>query len=90
MSQPLRLFEAYGIEMEYMIVDRQTLRVKPICDEVIQSLAGKIDNEISLGRINVSNELVLHVIEFKGNGPQKDLLRLSRSFQIEIQRINEL
>lgn len=90
MSQPLRLFEAYGIEMEYMIVDRQTLQVRPICDAVIQSLSGEIANEISLGRINVSNELVLHVIEFKGNGPQKDLLRLAQSFQSEIQRMNEL
>ncbi|MDQ3233088.1 MAG: glutamate-cysteine ligase family protein [Pseudobdellovibrionaceae bacterium] len=90
MSQTLRLFEAYGIEMEYMIVDRQTLQVKPICDQVIEALSGEIVNEISLGRINVSNELVLHVIEFKGNGPQKDLVRLASSFQGEIQRVNKL
>lgn len=90
MSQTLRLFEGYGIEMEYMIVDRQTLAVKPICDQVIEALSGEITNEISLGRINLSNELVLHVIEFKGNGPQKDLVRLASSFQSEIQRVNAL
>lgn len=90
MSQTLRLFEGYGIEMEYMIVDRQTLAVKPICDQVIEALSGEITNEISLGRINLSNELVLHVIEFKGNGPQKDLVRLASSFQSEIQRVNTL
>lgn len=90
MSQTLRLFEGYGIEMEYMIVDRQTLQVKPICDQVIQALSGEIVNEISLGRINVSNELVLHVVEFKGNGPQKDLVRLANSFQSEIERVNNL
>jgi len=89
-SQNLGLFEAYGIELEYMIVDRQSLQVKAICDEVIQALSGEIVNEISLGRINVSNELVLHVIEFKGNGPQKDLVRLATSFQSEIQRVNKL
>lgn len=90
MSQTLRLFEGYGIEMEYMIVDRQTLQVKPICDQVIEALSGEIVNEISLGRINVSNELVLHVVEFKGNGPQRDLVRLASSFQSEIQRVNKL
>ncbi len=90
MSEPLRLFEAYGIEMEYMIVDRKSLKVKPICDELIKALAGEIVNEVSLGRINVSNELVLHVIEFKGNGPQRDLPRLQRSFQREIERVNGL
>ncbi len=90
MSQTLGLFEGYGIEMEYMIVDRKTLQVKPICDQLIEALSGEIVNEISLGRINVSNELVLHVVEFKGNGPQKDLVRLSRSFQSEIQKVNQL
>jgi gamma-glutamyl:cysteine ligase YbdK (ATP-grasp superfamily) len=89
-SQTLRLFEGYGIEMEYMIVDRQTLQVKPICDQLIHALSGEIVNEISLGRINVSNELVLHVVEFKGNGPQKDLVRLASSFQNEIQKVNQL
>jgi gamma-glutamyl:cysteine ligase YbdK (ATP-grasp superfamily) len=89
-SQTLGLFEGYGIEMEYMIVDRQTLQVKPICDQVIHALSGEIVNEISLGRINVSNELVLHVVEFKGNGPQKDLVRLANSFQNEIQKVNRL
>ncbi len=90
MSQTLRLFEAFGIEMEYMIVDRESLQVRPICDEVIQVLSGEITNEISMGRINVSNELVLHVIEFKGNGPQRDLLRLQSSFQSEIEKMNEV
>jgi gamma-glutamyl:cysteine ligase YbdK (ATP-grasp superfamily) len=90
MSRKLRLFEGYGIELEYMIVDRDTLAVKPICDEVLGALAGEIVNEVSLGRINVSNELVLHVIEFKCNGPQLDLLRMKRSFQDQVRRINDL
>lgn len=86
----LQLFEGYGIELEYMIVDRDDLSVKPICDQVLEALAGEIVNEVSLGRINVSNELVLHVIEFKCNGPQADLLRMRRSFQEQIRRVNDL
>jgi len=84
MSRLLHLFEAYGIEMEYMIVNRDTLDVMPITDKVIEGLAGRITNDFSLGRIDVSNELVLHVIEFKCNGPQKDLVRMQKDFQEQI------
>ena len=90
MSSSLGLFEAYGIELEYMIVDRSTLRVLPICDQVIKTLSGKIKNEISMGEINISNELVLHVIEFKSNGPKKDLVKLASDFQYQINSVNQL
>jgi carboxylate-amine ligase len=90
MSSSLGLFEAYGIELEYMIVDRSTLRVLPICDQVIKTLSGKIKNEISMGEINISNELVLHVIEFKSNGPKKDLVKLASDFQSQINSVNQL
>lgn len=86
---PLRLFEAYGIELEYMIVDRAELNVMPITDKVIESLSGEIRNDWSLGRIDVSNELVLHVIEFKCNGPQKDLVRMQRDFEEQIIAMNK-
>lgn len=90
-TSPLHLFEGYGIELEYMIVDRKTLAVLPICDQVLAALAGgEPVNEVSLGRINVSNELVLHVLEFKCNGPQADLSRMQRSFQEQIRRVNQL
>ncbi|RZA13955.1 MAG: glutamate--cysteine ligase, partial [Proteobacteria bacterium] len=42
MSKLLHLFDAYGIEMEYMIVNRDSLDVMPITDKVIESLAGEI------------------------------------------------
>lgn len=90
MSRKYRLFEAYGIELEYMIVDRDSLAVKPICDKVIEAISGKIENEVSLGRINVSNELVLHVLEFKCNGPQKNLLEIQANFQEQIRAVNTL
>ena len=88
MKPHLHLFEAYGIEMEYMIVDRDTFDVKPICDKVIEALAGEITNDFSLGRIDISNELVMHVIEFKCNGPQKDLVRMQKDFQEQIVYLN--
>lgn len=87
--RPLHLFEAYGIEMEYMIVDRDSFNVQPITDKVIESLSGEIRNDWSLGRIDVSNELVLHVIEFKCNGPQKDLVRMQKDFEEQIVAVNK-
>jgi glutamate---cysteine ligase / carboxylate-amine ligase len=30
-----RLFERYGVELEYMIVDAETLQVKPIADRLV-------------------------------------------------------
>jgi hypothetical protein len=65
----LGLFQGWGIELEYMIVDRQTLAVRPICDELLRELAGAQVNEVEAGPLRVSNELALHVVELKTNGP---------------------
>ena len=90
MSRVLHLFEGYGIELEYMIVDRDKFDVLPITDKVIEELSGKIQNDFSFGRIDVSNELVLHVIEFKCNGPQRDLVQMQKDFEQQIAAMNTL
>ncbi len=55
-NKPFSLFEAYGVEMEYMIVDRTTLKVKPICDQYFEKVAGEIVSDVDAGRITWSNE----------------------------------
>ena len=35
----LRLFEAIGVEIEYMIVDAESLDVSPVCDRLIEKMA---------------------------------------------------
>ena len=65
----LHLFEGYGLELEYMIVDRKTLAVKPICDQVLQKLAGHIVSEFEIDGVGISNELALHVLELKTAEP---------------------
>ena len=42
MNEGLHLFEGYGIELEYMIVDRESLAVRPIADRVLEAAAGSI------------------------------------------------
>ena len=50
MSEPaaLHLFEGYGIELEYMIVDRESLAVLPIADKLMAQVGGGYDREVSL------------------------------------------
>jgi glutamate-cysteine ligase len=84
----LHLFEGFGIELEYMIVDKQSLDVQPICDKLIHSFVGRYDSEINFGKISYSNELALHVVELKTSKPESELLGLETSFQEHISSIN--
>ena len=86
---PLHLFEGYGIELEYMIVEKDSLAVKPVTDRVLQQVAGSIVNELEFGPLCWSNELVLHVIELKTNGPAPELAGLADQFQTGIWQVSE-
>lgn len=90
MKKPLSLFAGFGIELEYMIVNTSSLDVAPISDRLIHKVAGEYANEIERGKIAWSNELALHVIELKTNGPAKDLNDLPELFLGEIRAINTL
>jgi len=87
---PLRLFEAYGVELEYMIVDAQSLAVLPISDKVLYQVAGDYVSEVDLPDVAWSNELVLHVLELKTAGPAAALEPLVEKFQEHVGRVNEL
>ncbi|EMI44335.1 glutamate-cysteine ligase family protein [Rhodopirellula sp. SWK7] len=82
---PLKLFDAFGIEMEYMLVDRDTLNVRPIADTLLAILSGgrtACDHES--GPITWSNELALHVIELKTTLPTTNLRSLPSQFETAI------
>lgn len=84
------LFEAYGIEIEYMIVDAGTLDVLPVTDRVLHAMTGDYSDEVEVGALGWSNELALHVIELKTNGPAPALAGLDEAFQTDVGRINGL
>lgn len=86
---PLRLFEAYGIEVEYMIVSRDGLDVRPVADQLLADVAGEPAQELERGEIGWSNELALHVVEFKTNGPRPDLSGLAEAFAGEVSYANQ-
>ena len=83
------LFEVYGIEVEYMIVDRDSLAVRPIADEMLKELAGDFVQDIERGDYAWSNEIVCHLLELKTNGPAPDLDGPAAGFPAEVRFINE-
>ena len=87
---PLPAFSAYGIEIEYAIVDSDTLDVRAIADRLLADVAGAEVNEFADGPIAWSNELSLHVIELKTNGPAASLDGLDELFCAEVARIDKL
>jgi glutamate---cysteine ligase / carboxylate-amine ligase len=89
-NRPLHLFEGFGIEMEYMIVQDDTLDVEPITDKVLEKVAGKVTNEVSRDGTAWSNELVLHVIEIKSDGPASTIEGAGAVFHKEILEIEKI
>lgn len=86
----LGLFEGVGVELEYMIVDAETLDVRPNSDRIIALELGTIDAGVVRGPMGWSNELVLHVIEIKTYGPAPSLAGLGPRFHDEVRRINQI
>ena len=84
------LFECFGIELEYMITDQKAFDIMPVADKVLAAEAGEITSDVERGDIAWSNELVLHVIELKTNGPVKSLSGLPEKFGENIGRINHI
>lgn len=77
------LFSVIGIEIEYMLVDRENLNVQAKSDLILEELAGRVVNEVAIGKgeLALSNELVLHVLELKNNGPKPATANLATQFQ---------
>ena len=90
MTLPLHLFQGYGVELEYMIVNKQSLKVNSICDEVIKKIEGVYTSDTEFENIGWSNELVLHVIELKTPNPVKSLIGLENDFLKSVTKINEI
>jgi gamma-glutamyl:cysteine ligase YbdK (ATP-grasp superfamily) len=88
MKKDLHLFEAYGIETEFMIVDAITLDIKPISDQLFKAVTGEFSGYFENEEIAWSNELVNHVIEIKTNGPTTDIKNVVSKIHENIRLIN--
>src|SRR5580704_6038393 len=75
------ILSVLGIEIEYMLVDKESLDIRPQSDVILSALAGELTNEVKLGDIAISNELVMHVLELKNNGPKPPTEPIHEYFQ---------
>lgn len=75
------IFSVLGIEIEYMLVNKENLNVQPKSDLLLRALAKEQVNEVKLGDIAISNELVMHVLELKNNGPKPIDSPITEHFQ---------
>jgi len=89
-KSPLHLFNGFGIEIEYMIVNSETMQVCPAAEILLKSPDGAIENQTHHGELDWSNELVQHVIELKTAQPVPSLSGLADFFQNNILVINDL
>ncbi len=88
--KPYGLFEVAGIELEYMVVDRGTLRASPTVDQLFKEVAGHITGDVERGDVEWSNELTAHVLELKTAKPTADVPGFRAKFAAEVRAINRL
>jgi gamma-glutamyl:cysteine ligase YbdK (ATP-grasp superfamily) len=85
----LGLGQGFGVELEYMVVDIESLDIRPVVDQLIELEVGSIVNEVEDRDIGWSNELALHVLELKNLDPTFSFERLTSGFNSEIAKINQ-
>ena len=84
----LPVFSAYGIELEYMIVDRDSLAIRPLADRLLHTSTDHPASTAERGMLGWSNELAGHVIELKNVEPTPAFDRLAQGFQNEVEDAN--
>jgi len=101
-AEPLSLWAGYGVEVEFMIVDADSLDVRPVADRLFDAVAqgadgaGEEDDPEAGGDdpvvegVGWSNELALHVLELKTPGPVPGLSGLAEAFARSLERAEEL
>lgn len=87
-KKPFGLFEVTGIELEYMVVDRETLKASPTVDLLFKDVTGAITSDVERGDVDWSNELVAHVVELKTARPTEDIASFRRNFASEVSAID--
>jgi carboxylate-amine ligase len=92
---PLRAFQGYGVELEYMIVSGLTLDVAPAAGSALAALAGGNGGgtppaEVIDGDFGWSNELVSHLLELKNPRPLPALDGIAGAMQERIAEMNGL
>ncbi|MEP7207809.1 MAG: glutamate-cysteine ligase family protein [Casimicrobiaceae bacterium] len=86
MPASLHAFAGYGLALEYMIVDRASLAVRPVAPHLLKRMKSLVAGDGT--HIGWSNEFVAHVVELKNERPSTHLEPLVGGFEAEIARAN--
>ena len=91
----LSLFQGYGIEIEYMVVDSSSHEVLPIVDTLLDDLAASNDSatlspQQPHAAVEWSNELVAHVAEAKCAEPEPSIAGFLPPLQQSLAHANTL
>lgn len=86
---PYSTLSRFGVELEYMIVSRDSHRILPIADQILIGTDESEETDIPHGALNWSNELVRHVLEFKNATPVEDPFQLLRHFATSVADANQ-
>jgi carboxylate-amine ligase len=81
------ILAAFGLELEYAIVDKISLEIVPKADILLEVHGNKV-SELNRGELAWSNELVKHVIEIKNPQPVQDLQLIGFKYLEEVETIN--
>lgn len=87
-TEPYSLFEVYGVESEYMIVDRESGDVAPASDAILDPDGSADTSGAGLENLAWANELVMHVLEVNTMDPVKDLAGLRERFEAHVREAN--
>ena len=90
LKKKYRLSEVTGIELQYMVVDKSTLQVRPIVGLLFAELAGRPVSDVQRGDVDLSNVIVSHVVELKTAKPTRNIARFRKKFHAEVKAINVL
>lgn len=88
MPKQFGLFEAFGVEIEYMIVDARTFAVLPIADRFLVDEDGVPTQDVESGPVAWSNELALHLLELKEPTPAASLSPVADRFALAVKQAN--
>jgi hypothetical protein len=86
----LHVFDAFGVELEYMLVRQDTLDVLPAVDELLKAATGRYASDFEDGPITWSNELVRHVVEVKVTAPVATLSGLPQDFMRSLGKMADM
>lgn len=87
-KQGSALFKTFGVELEYMVVDKASLNIRPVADAFFLHQTGSYEGEFTRKKCQWSNELALHVMELKNAKPVPTLNHLADHFQESVYFVN--